>query len=90
MLYLCLAVTTNSISSVPELGKCRHGGTTDDLTTTNISLVPGGINKQSESPEFSPHYHLHRDAAWLATQHVTEYLFGEREGMLLTIESYVP
>lgn len=60
-------------------GKCRHGGIMDHgrLSTT----VSGGINKQSESPLFSPHYYLHKNASNLAIQHVRFYLFSKDVGL---------
>ncbi|MGJ2272349.1 hypothetical protein ACR8FF_22360, partial [Salmonella enterica subsp. enterica serovar Paratyphi A] len=44
-------------------GKCSHGGVLDD---TAGETPIGGINKDTASPCFSPHYYLHDKAAELA------------------------
>ncbi|XP_053372644.1 von Willebrand factor A domain-containing protein 7-like [Mercenaria mercenaria] len=66
-------------STVQSHGKCRHGGVHDG--GSSHTAVPGGINKQSECPEFSPHYFLHKNASMLATQHVRFYLFDQVYGL---------
>ncbi|XP_036624201.1 von Willebrand factor A domain-containing protein 7 isoform X1 [Trichosurus vulpecula] len=46
-------------------GKCSHGGHFD---RSSHDIPRGGINKDSTSPAFSPHHHLHPQAAQLALQ----------------------
>lgn len=46
-------------------GKCSHGGILD---SSRHQGARGGINKDSTSPLFSPHYHLHAEAAHLASE----------------------
>ncbi|XP_071525808.1 von Willebrand factor A domain-containing protein 7-like [Panulirus ornatus] len=52
-------------------GKCSHGGVLDESAS---SPAQGGINKDTASPCFSPHYHLHEQAAKLAVQATDHYL----------------
>ncbi|XP_066988330.1 uncharacterized protein [Macrobrachium rosenbergii] len=52
-------------------GKCSHGGVLDDSAS---APAEGGINKDTASPCFSPHYHLHEQAAELAVQATDHYL----------------
>ncbi|XP_063613332.1 von Willebrand factor A domain-containing protein 7-like [Penaeus indicus] len=52
-------------------GKCSHGGVLDDSSSV---AAEGGINKDTASPCFSPHYHLHEQAAELAVQATVHYL----------------
>ncbi|XP_063870584.1 uncharacterized protein LOC135105875 isoform X2 [Scylla paramamosain] len=53
-------------------GKCSHGGT-QDASATKTAI--GGINKESTSPCFSPHHHLHQQAVDLAIS-ASEYYIG--------------
>lgn len=73
--YLHFVSVDNPVDHVPLHGKCRHGGIQD--RGSQPVAVPGGINKESGSPEFSPHYFLHNNAARLAIQHVGFYLFDK-------------
>ncbi|XP_063592197.1 von Willebrand factor A domain-containing protein 7-like [Penaeus indicus] len=52
-------------------GKCSHGGVLDDSSS---APAEGGINKDTASPCFSPHFHLHEKAAELAVQATDHYL----------------
>ncbi|MPC24810.1 von Willebrand factor A domain-containing protein 7 [Portunus trituberculatus] len=52
-------------------GKCSHGGVLDE---TVDQPARGGINKDTASPCFSPHHHLHQQAAELAVQATDHYL----------------
>nr|XP_019950842.1 PREDICTED: von Willebrand factor A domain-containing protein 7-like isoform X1 [Paralichthys olivaceus] len=60
-------LTTGYFSTFPPKpqGKCSHGGILDSSRSMGAK---GGINKDSTSPLFSPHYYLHMDAAALATE----------------------
>ncbi|XP_063860185.1 von Willebrand factor A domain-containing protein 7-like [Scylla paramamosain] len=52
-------------------GKCSHGGVLDE---TADQPARGGINKDTASPCFSPHHHLHQQAAELAVLATDHYL----------------
>ncbi|XP_042877878.1 von Willebrand factor A domain-containing protein 7-like [Penaeus japonicus] len=52
-------------------GKCSHGGALD---TSSFQPAEGGINKDTTSPCFSPHYYLHEFAAEMAVQATDHYL----------------
>ncbi|KAG7160513.1 von Willebrand factor A domain-containing protein 7-like 1 [Homarus americanus] len=52
-------------------GKCSHGGVLDDSSSVPAQ---GGVNKDTASPCFSPHHHLHQQAAELAVQATDHYL----------------
>ncbi|XP_071536581.1 von Willebrand factor A domain-containing protein 7-like [Panulirus ornatus] len=52
-------------------GKCSHGGVLDSSAS---EAAEGGINKDTISPCFSPHHHLHLQAADLAVQATVTYL----------------
>ncbi|KAG7479726.1 hypothetical protein JOB18_033635 [Solea senegalensis] len=60
-------LTTGYFSTSPPKprGKCSHGGILD---SSRYMEAKGGINKDSTSPLFSPHYYLHVEAATLATE----------------------
>uniref|UniRef100_A0A8D2ZG30 von Willebrand factor A domain containing 7 n=1 Tax=Scophthalmus maximus TaxID=52904 RepID=A0A8D2ZG30_SCOMX len=60
-------LTTGYFSTFPPKpqGKCSHGGVLD---SSRFLGAKGGINKDSTSPLFSPHYYLHVEAATLATE----------------------
>uniref|UniRef100_A0A3P8UVC1 von Willebrand factor A domain containing 7 n=1 Tax=Cynoglossus semilaevis TaxID=244447 RepID=A0A3P8UVC1_CYNSE len=51
--------------AIPVAKKCSHGGILD---SSRHQGARGGINKDSTSPLFSPHYHLHAEAAHLASE----------------------
>ena len=53
-------------------GKCSHGGPTD--TSGSLYAAVGGINKDTGNPLYSPHYHLHGDAAEAAIKHTRMFL----------------
>lgn len=54
----------------PE-GKCSHGGIGD--STSDLSPT-GGIGKDSKSNSWSPHFHLHEQAAAVALKATVQYL----------------
>ncbi|XP_061188708.1 uncharacterized protein LOC133196872 [Saccostrea echinata] len=61
------------------MGKCSHGGPYDmskDIPAT------GGINKETSSPELSPHFDLHQQAGQAAIQATYEFFIGNGTGLL--------
>lgn len=57
-------------------GKCSHGGSMD----SSVNKAPsGGINKETSSPCFSPHYHLHQQAVEAAIKASEHYLAQLRD-----------
>ncbi|XP_067450315.1 von Willebrand factor A domain-containing protein 7 [Thunnus thynnus] len=60
-------LTTGYFSNSPPKpqGKCSHGGILD---RSRYMGAKGGINKDSNSPVFSPHHYLHVEAATLANE----------------------
>ncbi|XP_045102438.1 uncharacterized protein LOC123498935 isoform X2 [Portunus trituberculatus] len=52
-------------------GKCSHGGPQD---ASAAKAAVGGINKESTSPCFSPHHHLHQQAVDLAISASEHYI----------------
>ena len=54
-----------------QVGKCSHGGILDG---TNDEVATGGINKDSTSPFFSPHFDLHAAAADVAVKATRAFL----------------
>ncbi|XP_064098255.1 von Willebrand factor A domain-containing protein 7-like [Macrobrachium nipponense] len=66
------ALATDYLVPKPTTGgKCSHGGVLDD---TAGEAPVGGINKDTASPCFSPHYYLHNEAAELAVKATDHYL----------------
>ncbi|CAF3622581.1 unnamed protein product [Rotaria sp. Silwood1] len=70
--------TTNGLSENEEVlekptnvEKCSHGGILDE--SSHIPAI-GGINKDSYSLVFSPHFDLHKQAADLAVKATEQYL----------------
>ncbi|KAE9547373.1 hypothetical protein FO519_009415 [Halicephalobus sp. NKZ332] len=59
-------------------GKCSHGGASDN---TSQLLVKGGINKDSATFVFSPHYNLHQAAADLSVMATIHYMEDFREAI---------
>ncbi|XP_037789385.1 von Willebrand factor A domain-containing protein 7-like [Penaeus monodon] len=59
------------IPKPPTGGKCSHGGALD---LSASQPAEGGINKDTTSPCFSPHFYLHSDAAEMAVQATDHYL----------------
>ncbi|XP_076061129.1 uncharacterized protein LOC143036957 [Oratosquilla oratoria] len=59
------------LSKPSKGGKCSHGGYFD---TSALLEAVGGINKDTSSPCFSPHHHLHSKAVELAIQATDTYL----------------
>ncbi|XP_033097984.1 von Willebrand factor A domain-containing protein 7-like [Anneissia japonica] len=56
-------------------GKCYYGGSKERDLTANLF---GGINKDSNNEDLSPHYYLHDKAAAIATDASYEFLNGLR------------
>ncbi|XP_071140493.1 uncharacterized protein [Mytilus edulis] len=65
-------------------GKCSHGGPDDD---SRKLVARCGINKDSHTPEWSPHFHLHEQAYTAAVQATENFLIANGTGMLNTIGS---
>ncbi|XP_043939218.1 von Willebrand factor A domain-containing protein 7 isoform X2 [Protopterus annectens] len=73
-------LTSGYYGSQPEKppGKCSHGGIFDDSRNQGAK---GGINKDSTSSLFSPHYYLHAEAAELAERATVKFLQELREAV---------
>ncbi|CAG2256285.1 unnamed protein product [Mytilus edulis] len=75
-----------SLEAVGSLtGKCNHGGPDDD---SRKLVARCGINKESFTPEWSPHSHLHEQAYTAAVQATENFLvaneiFKRRKDMTL-------
>ncbi|XP_076081650.1 uncharacterized protein LOC143052490 isoform X2 [Mytilus galloprovincialis] len=65
-------------------GKCSHGGPDDD---SRKLVARCGINKDSVTPEWSPHSHLHEQAYTAAVQATENFLVANGTGLLKTIVS---
>ncbi|VDI53529.1 Hypothetical predicted protein [Mytilus galloprovincialis] len=65
-------------------GKCSHGGPDDD---SRKLVARCGINKDSLTPEWSPHSHLHDQAYSAAVQATENFLVANGTGVLKTIGS---
>ncbi|XP_063437370.1 uncharacterized protein LOC134718650 [Mytilus trossulus] len=63
-------------------GKCSHGGPDDD---SRKLVARCGINKDSVTPEWSPHSHLHEQAYIAAVQATENFLVANGTGVLQTI-----
>ncbi|XP_076080064.1 uncharacterized protein LOC143050842 [Mytilus galloprovincialis] len=63
-------------------GKCSHGGPDDD---SRKLVARCGINKDSLTPEWSPHSHLHKQAYTAAIQATENFLVANGTGVLYTI-----
>ncbi|CAC5419675.1 unnamed protein product [Mytilus coruscus] len=63
-------------------GKCSHGGPDDD---SRELVARCGINKDSITPEWSPHSHLHNQAFTAAVQATENFLVANGTGVLHTI-----
>ncbi|ROT70713.1 putative von Willebrand factor A domain-containing protein 7 [Penaeus vannamei] len=59
------------IPKPPTGGKCSHGGALDASAS---QPAEGGINKDTTSPCFSPHFYLHSYAAEMAVEATDHYL----------------
>lgn len=76
------------IGQFPQnMGKCSHGGPYDD--SKDIPAI-GGINKETSSPELSPHFDLHQSAGEAAIQATYDFFVGNGTGLLsvLGIEKF--
>ncbi|XP_052084583.1 uncharacterized protein LOC127721819 [Mytilus californianus] len=67
-------------------GKCSHGGPDDD---SRKLVARCGINKDSFTPKWSPHSHLHNQAYTAAVQATENFLVADRTGVLKTIGSKI-
>ncbi|CAC5388513.1 unnamed protein product [Mytilus coruscus] len=67
-------------------GKCSHGGPDDD---SRKLVARCGINKDSITPEWSPHSHLHKQAYTAAVQATENFLVANETGVLYTIGSTI-
>ncbi|CAC5388512.1 unnamed protein product [Mytilus coruscus] len=65
-------------------GKCSHGGPEDD---SRKLVARCGINKDSITPEWSPHSYLHKQAYTAAVQATENFLVANGTGLLKTIVS---
>ncbi|XP_052084587.1 hemicentin-1-like [Mytilus californianus] len=63
-------------------GKCSHGGPDDD---SRKLVARCGINKDSITPEWSPHSHLHKQAYTAAVQATENFLVANGTGVLYII-----
>nr|XP_022340887.1 von Willebrand factor A domain-containing protein 7-like [Crassostrea virginica] len=63
----------------PKMGKCSHGGPYD--SSKDIPAT-GGINKETSSPELSPHFDLHKQAGEAAIKATYDFLIGNGTGLL--------
>ncbi|KAK3104893.1 hypothetical protein FSP39_012645 [Pinctada imbricata] len=61
-------------------GKCSHGGVFD--TTWNTSAATGGINKETNTLEYSPLFGDHNKAALLAIEHTRQFFINSGYGLL--------
>lgn len=67
------------------MGKCSHGGPYD--SSKDIPAT-GGINKETSSPELSPHFDLHQQAGEAAIQATYDFFVGNGKQKLCMINSY--
>ncbi|CAG2200870.1 unnamed protein product [Mytilus edulis] len=74
--------TKPSKSIGSSTGKCSHGGPDDD---SRKLVARCGINKDSITPEWSPHFHLHEQAYIAAVQATENFLVANGTGVLYTI-----
>ncbi|XP_076081651.1 uncharacterized protein LOC143052491 [Mytilus galloprovincialis] len=63
-------------------GKCSHGGPDDD---SRKLVARCGINKDTLTPEWSPHSHLHEQAYKAAVQATDNFLVANGTGVLYII-----
>ncbi|XP_063870578.1 uncharacterized protein LOC135105872 [Scylla paramamosain] len=61
-----------------DAGKCSHGSVMDSSVT---KAATGGINKETSSPCFSPHHHLHQQAVEAAISASELYLSHLRDSI---------
>ena len=83
----------NSLNVLKPTGKCSHGGMLDQ---TRYTSPAGGINKDSNSKIWSPHYYLHDYAVKLAIKASRQFVNKIRQivndvnfGRLLCLTSQV-
>lgn len=63
---------------VPRFGKCGHSESSF-RTTEKLTVVSGGINKETTNPQLSPHFRLHNTAASAAIYHTSFFLIDKRK-----------
>lgn len=63
---------------VPRYGKCGHSESSS-RTTEKLTVVSGGINKETTNPQLSPHFRLHNSAASAAIYHTSFFLIDKRK-----------
>uniref|UniRef100_A0A914UKD6 VWA7 N-terminal domain-containing protein n=1 Tax=Plectus sambesii TaxID=2011161 RepID=A0A914UKD6_9BILA len=76
--YLTSGYISSEEATAPKIAsqmKCSHGGGAD--SSSRITAT-GGINKDTNSFLYSPHYELHSAAADMAVQATIDYLEGIR------------
>ncbi|XP_037789699.1 von Willebrand factor A domain-containing protein 7-like [Penaeus monodon] len=69
--YVDEAASGFLVSKPTDGGKCSHGGVLDDSSS---APAEGGINKDTASPCFSPHFHLHENTQKTDSQATDQYL----------------
>lgn len=62
----------------PRFGKCGHSESSF-RTTEKLTVVSGGINKETTNPQLSPHFRLHNTAASAAIYHTSFFLIDKRK-----------
>ncbi|KAJ8306733.1 hypothetical protein KUTeg_015774 [Tegillarca granosa] len=74
------------VSSGGITGKCSHGG---ELDTSRTRTATCGINKDTISPRFSPHWFLHYSAASLAISATEDFFLQKDSTSQLNTESLI-
>eukprot|EP00105_Crassostrea_gigas_P045837 XP_019929985.1 PREDICTED: von Willebrand factor A domain-containing protein 7-like [Crassostrea gigas] len=69
---------------VPRFGKCGHSESSF-RTTEKLTVVSGGINKETTNPQLSPHFRLHNTAASAAIYHTSFFLIDKQNGIIKDI-----
>lgn len=69
---------------VPRYGKCGHSESSF-RTTQKLTVVSGGINKETTNPQLSPHFRLHNSAASAAINHTSFFLIDKQNGIIKDI-----
>ncbi|XP_071539177.1 uncharacterized protein [Panulirus ornatus] len=76
--YTALGADSLLVPKPVGAGKCSHGGSMD---TSVMTEATGGINKETTSPCFSPHHHLHQQAVDLAIKASESYISTLRDAV---------
>ncbi|KAG0711995.1 von Willebrand factor A domain-containing protein 7 [Chionoecetes opilio] len=69
--YTAVGADEYIVAKPVGVGKCSHGGPLDSSISQEAK---GGINKETSSPCFSPHHHLHQQAVNLAISASEHYI----------------